>query len=300
MELYNFNKYRKIFNIKMEEIIKDYSISDELNEMIMYSVRGGKRLRPIISIDICNSLSKDKDIMLFSVALELIHNACLIIDDLPCMDNDDFRRGHMSFHKKYSVTQAQLVAAEMINIALKMVVKNFRNNDNLEYIIQNISKNLGVLGAAGGQFLDLNPIKIFENKKQLIKNFNNQDIVKDIFYKKTTTFFEIGFMGGFIGGNGNIENIDILKDCAYNFGLAFQIYDDFDDIEQDKIRLDSGIPNPNYIGNFGKDAAYNVFINSINIFIENMSKLNLFSETMNELINFLLFKVKSKYKNLEI
>lgn len=299
MDLHYFNKYRHTFNKKIEEVIKKYSISDYLTEMIMYSLEGGKRLRPIITIDICNSLCENPDsVILFSISLELIHSACLIIDDLPCMDNDDFRRGKLSFHKKYSITQSQLVSAELINIAFRMIIDNFKNNNNFDYIIENVSKNLGILGAAGGQFIDLNPVDIFKNKKELKKKFKNKEIIKELFYKKTTTFFEIGFVGGYLGGGGGIENINILLEAAYYFGLAFQIYDDFDDIEQDKIRIDNGFPNPNYIGNFGKEDAYNTFNNSINLFKINMNKINLYSNTIDELLHFLMNKVNNKYKNL--
>lgn len=301
MSLYYFNQYRNYFNDNIEKIIKDYSMSVDLTEMILYCIHGGKRLRPIITLDICHSISHDyTKVLLFSIALELIHNACLIIDDLPCMDNDDFRRGHLAFHKKYSITQAQLVSNELINIAFKMILDNFKDNDNLEFIFENISKNLGIMGAVGGQFIDLNPIHIFENKKELLNNFKNKNVVKELFYKKTTTFFEIGFVGGFLVADGNIENIDLLLKCAYHFGLAFQIYDDFDDIEQDKERINKGIPNPNFICNFGKEDAYHEFQKSISIFIENMKFLHLYSKTINELVEFLSNKVNNKYKNLNL
>ena len=94
--------------------------------MILYSLNNGKRLRPIISMDICNSLCQNPEkVLKFSLGLELIHTSCLIIDDMPCMDNDNYRRGELSFHKKYSERTAQLVAGELLSIALKMIMLQF-------------------------------------------------------------------------------------------------------------------------------------------------------------------------------
>lgn len=247
MNLDNFNKYRHYFNKQIELIIKKYSDADELTNMIMYAIKGGKRLRPIITLDICASMIGNmEDVLLFSIALELIHTSCLIIDDLPCMDNDNYRRNQLSFHKKYSIKLAQLISSELINIAFKMINENFKNSEHFLIIIENISKNLGIFGAAGGQFIDLNPIHMLDNKKEFVNHFKNKEVIKDLFYKKTTTFFEIGFIGGFLAGGGKTIKLDILKEAAYHFGLAFQIYDDFDDIEQDSKRKDNNLPNQNY------------------------------------------------------
>ena len=103
MELYNFSKYKDFFNSNIIAIIDEYCESDTLKEMILYSLNKGKRLRPIISMDICNSLCQNPEkVLKFALGLELIHTSCLIIDDMPCMDNDNYRRGELSFHKKLS------------------------------------------------------------------------------------------------------------------------------------------------------------------------------------------------------
>lgn len=299
MNLYNFNRYRTYFNKQIEERIKEYSTNDDLTNMIMYAICGGKRLRPIITLDICKSICGNMEqVLLFSVALELIHTACLIIDDLPCMDNDNYRRGQLSFHKKYSVKMAQLVSGELIHIAFKMIYDTFKRKPYLVVLMENVSKNLGILGAAGGQFMDVNPIHLMDTKREFVAHFKNKDVVKDLFYKKTTTFFEIGFIGGFLAGGGSIEDLDNVKEAAYYFGLAFQIYDDFDDIEQDSKRPENHLPNPNYIGNFGKNDAFNEFNESIDRCKTIMVDLDIYSETMEELTSFLSNKVKTKFKNI--
>ena len=298
MSLANFNSYKTTFNSMLENIISQYTTSEKVKEMIMYSLEDGKRLRPIIALDIC--LKKGKcidDIILFAVAIELLHTASLIIDDLPCMDNDDFRRNRLSFHKKYSEYDAQLITNKIMNISTKLVFDNFKqkNNSSLTIIMNNISKNMGILGAAGGQLMDLTPVtSIYNNKQQIITEFKNKEKLKELFTKKTTSFFEIAFIGGYISGDGDINNLDDIIQAAYNFGLAFQIYDDFDDIDQDKQRINKDLQDPNFINNFGKQEAYNEFEKSIETFKNIMTKHELYSTTIYELVKFLESKVKNK------
>ena len=289
MDTYNFTSYKQLFNTNLETIIKKEIDSKPLYEMVMYALDGGKRLRPVISIDNCLGMGgKLDDVINFAVAIELIHNSSLIIDDLPCMDNDDYRRNKLSFHIKYGEYKAQIVSNVMVNIALKLIYYNFRylEQEQLTIIINNIVKNLGILGAAGGQLIDLTPIHT-ENKKDLMNTIDNKDMIKDLFNKKTASFFEIAFLGGYISGKGSINNLENIKNASYHFGLAFQIYDDFDDVQQDSLRKNNNLLDPNYINNFGLEEAKKEFNNSKDHFIKNMLELNIYSPTMKELITIL-------------
>ena len=210
------------------------------------------------------------------------------------MDNDDYRRNNLSFHKKFSEYKAQIVSNIMIQLAMKLIYKNFKYLEQpvLTVIINNIVKNIGILGAAGGQLIDLAPIYI-DNKKELLNNFKDKSIIKDLFNKKTGSFFEISFIGGNLSGGGNISNLDAIKLAANNFGMAFQIYDDFDDIDQDKERVKNNLLDPNYINNFGRKEAILEFNNSKNKFIEIMKEYMIYSSTMEELILILNKKISS-------
>ena len=289
-----FNDFRETFNNDMDQLLIEHIDSTELLERVRYCLENGKRLRPVMAIDICHALSgHGKNVLQFSTAIELIHNSSLIIDDMPCMDNDDFRRGKLSFHKKYSMTQAQITAKYLINLAFKLVNENFKTYDNdvISIIFENICKNIGILGAAGGQLMDIVSSNCFGNKKELMENSKKKDIIRDLFMKKTCSFFEIAFLGGYLAGRGNIENIELIKQAAFNFGIAFQIYDDFDDIEQDKLRNDANLNDPNYINNFGLTEAHNDFLIALSNFKNIMEKMSLFSDVMEKLHNFLLTKV---------
>ena len=291
--MYNFNEYKSMFNNQLKKKIDKEFDNQHIKNMILYSLDGGKRLRPIIAIDICLSLGKKiEDVIDFAIGIELIHNASLIIDDLPCMDNDDYRRGKLSFHKKFSLYDAEFVSRIMLSTALKFIYLNFKslNQKIFNLITKNIIDNLGINGATGGQLLDLTPINI-NSKKDLLDNFKNKEFVQELLDKKTSTFFEIAFIGGFVCGNGNLEHIEVIKSCARNFGLAFQLYDDFDDIEQDKLRIDLGLNDPNYINNFGIKETKKIFKENVELFTMNMSKQNIYSQTMKELITKLTEKL---------
>ena len=304
MSLNLFNTYKKQFNIKMHDIINEYVENKDIKERIFYCLENGKRLRPIISIDICLKLGyKIDDVIKVALAIELIHNSSLIIDDFPCMDDDHFRRGKPSFHKKYSIGEGQIIAQYIINLAFKLINDNFKNyNKNLSLLIENICKNLGILGVAGGQLIDASPLQFGSNKQDIInnnnKNQNKKEKIEDLFMKKTCSLFEIAFLTGFLSGNGNHDNINVLLKAARDFGMAFQIYDDFDDIEQDKKRVDINLYDPNYINNFGKDEAFSKFKLSLNNFKKNMNNLQLYSSVMDQLYNFLDSGVKNKINNI--
>ena len=251
-------------------------------------------MRPVIAIDICENLGgKLDDVINFAVAIELIHNSSLIIDDLPCMDDDNFRRNKLSFHKKYNQYQAQIISNLMINIALKLINLNFKNlNQNIfNILVDNIVKNLGIMGATGGQLLDLTPINI-NNKSDLLDSLNNEEVIKDLFKKKTASFFEIAFVGGYLSGKGNLEYLSKIEVASYNFGILFQIYDDIDDIKQDKKRIDKNLFDPNFVNNFGLEIAKKEFNKSRQNFIEIMTKQCLYSNIMIELIKILSKRIR--------
>ena len=106
-------RYARRFNEALEkEYLSKYD--DKMREVIEYALVGGKRMRPAIIYDILHSLGKrsgeEIDGSYLAFTTEFIHTSSLIIDDLPCMDDDDFRRGRLSFHKKYTISQSQIVA----------------------------------------------------------------------------------------------------------------------------------------------------------------------------------------------
>jgi len=263
------------------------------NNILTDSLSDGKRLRPIIIIDIANSINKNLDLTKIGVSVEIIHNASLILDDLPCMDNDEFRRGKPTIHSKYNSTIANLASEYLLNISFKNMFECTKENNIddkiFNYVLENVCYNIGIMGAAGGQIIDLNPTLY------LLSNIDKRrEKYEELIRKKTTSLFEMCFVSGYLYSTQKIDNVDIIKKCANYFGLAFQISDDFEDIEQDK-NCNKDNNSPNYVNEFGKEEAYRIY----NLSIDNMTKilkqLNIYSDFFNEIITFLNNRVENNY-----
>ena len=299
MNLIHFKKFQDYFNNQIPELLQNYITSEEIIERINYSLKGGKRLRPVITLDICQSLCQNREkALMMAFGIELVHTASIILDDMPCMDNDSYRRGQKSFHNKYNLTEAQIISTLLMETAHKIFFQHFSDNSlNLSIMFDILSKNLGINGIAHGQYLDLAKLDIGDNKASFKRKMDKQKL-KQLLNQKTTTLFEIAFIGGYLSGSDNIKNIKQLQQASEHFGLAFQIYDDFDDIEQDKKRLEINITDPNYVNNLGLEEAEKDFKEHIKSFKEIAIKMNIYSHILEELTNYLLNKVDKKIKNI--
>lgn len=271
-----FNLLKSEIDLKFKEILKREISNPKILEMFDYVLDGGKRLRPILFYCILDSAPDNtykEFIYEMCLSLELLHTISLVLDDLPCMDNDTIRRGKDAFHIKFGERQANLFVGYGWYICIKLIRNNiFKNNEffdkNAEVtkrILSVIYKNMGMLGACTGQFLDLCPIMPGINKKEFIDTYSSKEGLMEILNLKTTTIFKLCMLCGFILGNYEF-NESIIDEMSYNYGLAFQIFDDFDDITQDTIRKAEGYFTPNFILSYGLNEAYLIFNNSINKF----------------------------------
>lgn len=191
----------------------------ELGEAIAYAVRGGKRLRPIMLLTGASLVGGNLEQALpFAIAIELIHNYSLVHDDMPCMDNDDLRRGELTVHKKYGEWLALLAGDALLNSAFELLLKNSHDEKTLKAaaILANSS---GVGGMIFGQYLDLSK--------------SNQ--LEEIFLYKTGKLFEGAMLSGATLFTDDEETLKDLKEFSNKFGLAFQIADDIDDFDDNKI-----------------------------------------------------------------
>jgi len=224
----------KSYQDQIEEAIRQniltFGEKTELYSACEYALlNGGKRFRPAIALMVAKALGKSADVLQAALAVEYFHTASLIADDLPCMDNDDKRRGKASTHKVYGEATALLASYSLIAAGYGLIADNsqkiaesdlpFSANAGAIAIlaIQNASYNTGILGASGGQYLDLFV----------------QDRVREAIEKKTASLFEISFVFGYLFGGGDITKIDQIKQSSAYFGRAFQIADDIDDMSQD-------------------------------------------------------------------
>ena len=184
---------------------------------------GGKKIRSKIIIDIGKIFNLDyKKLIQVAAAVECIHAYSLIHDDLPCMDNDNLRRGKLSTHKKYGESTAILAGNSLLTIAFEILSdEKFKINISTRIkLINSISKCSGHSGIAGGQYLDLN----FEKKSISIKNIEIMQI------KKTGRLFSFCCMAPAIMAN-NLNNLKKMEKIGEKIGLLFQIVDDLIDLK---------------------------------------------------------------------
>ena len=217
----SIESHRIKFNKYFKNLLCSYVSKNDLSNAILYGTsNGGKRIRPyLISIfsDIVN-LPK-KNYYHLAVVVECIHSYSLIHDDLPCMDDDDYRRGKLSVHKKFNEAQAILAGDSLHDIAFEILSNNKTHEDSEIRIqlVKLLSASVGLKGLAGGQSLDLN----FENKKT-----NKSNIIK-MYNMKTASLFRFCCMSPFIMTKQSSKNINFAKSYGDKFGLIFQIIDDY-------------------------------------------------------------------------
>lgn len=261
---------------------------------------GGKRWRPIFAMAISKSLGVELDPRA-AVGLECIHAASLIIDDSPVFDNDAVRRGKPALHMVFGETVAQLVAVSLVAAAFRLMACSMEDsglpdaNRRGMILIRLIADNMGALGATGGQFLDscpggTHPAAVRDALKH--KPPNPLELQK-ILALKTATFFEMAMVTGWVLGGGDLEKLGASRSMGGHFGLAFQIADDFSDLEQDLFKSKAtGLPSMNYVLNFGPRQATEVFVKNIKGFVEEATALGVFSEPLREMGSVLLEVVK--------
>lgn len=205
---------------------------EKIYEAMLYSLlAGGKRVRPIICLATCELIGGTQEMALpTACALEMIHTMSLIHDDLPAMDNDDFRRGKPTNHKVYGDDIAILAGDGLLAYSFEYVATKTENvsPDRIVKVIANLAKAVGAKGLVGGQVLDLDS----EGKTDL-----TADTLSFIHTHKTGALLEACVSCGAILAGASKEELQKLSIYAQNIGLAFQIIDDILDITATKEEL---------------------------------------------------------------
>lgn len=199
-----------------------------LSEAVEYALlNGGKRFRPALVQMVARALGREGQADQAALAIEFFHTASLIADDLPCMDDDDERRNRPSLHRAFDEATALLASYALIAAGYGCLAHNGRNLGPFGaeiglMALENVTANIGIDGATGGQWLDLYPPNL------------NEATLRQIIHKKTGTLFEIAFVLGWLFGGGDKELLPVVKRAAAHFGMAFQIADDLGDQQQDQ------------------------------------------------------------------
>lgn len=219
--------YQKRFDKACVAVLPTLGEESPVRKAIAYSVQsGGKRLRPSIVWMVAEALHSGRSVDLAAIAVEFFHVSSLIIDDLPCMDNDDFRRGIPTTHKAFSEAEAIMASFAMTAAGFELIsripLSPEREGEVLRAVYAKTSCAIGLHGLIGGQQCDLQP-----------KGFDVSSI-NTIMDLKTGALFELCFALGWLFGGGVLDRLEDLHTIALHFGRAFQIMDDLDDLEQDK------------------------------------------------------------------
>ncbi len=209
----------------IDNVIKTYPQEVPfLMDAVRYSLRGGKRLRSIIMLSIYRDITKcQSDPMSFATGIEMIHAYSLVHDDLPCMDDDDYRRGKLSCHKKFGEALALLCGDALLTMAFECMLscENIPC-ERLAKAVFEIAKAIGPNGMIGGQVLDL----YLENQCL------NDSKIKRMYEMKTGALFRISARIGAILAGTCQKTIDSVTLWGKWFGYAYQILDDIEDADE--------------------------------------------------------------------
>ncbi|MBQ2644361.1 polyprenyl synthetase family protein [bacterium] len=259
MEKESYKKEYKVLKDIIEKKLDEYvpiKYPEEIYQSMKYSLNaGGKRLRPIMALEVCKMLSGSFEKAIpTACAIEMLHTQSLIHDDLPCMDNDDYRRGKLTNHKAFSESTAVLAGDALLSYAPKLIIEKSKLSANIIMeLIREFCIAAGVDGIISGQIVDIDS----ENKKI------SSETLDYIHEYKTAKLFILAIKAGAIIAEGTTKQIQELEKFAKVFGHAFQIYDDILDEVSTLEELgktpgkDANTHKATYTSIFGLDNAKN-------------------------------------------
>ena len=216
------NNYIQLVNEKLDEYLQAEK-PESLFKSMKYTVTlPGKRLRPVLCLETCRLFGGEiEDAIPTACAIEMLHAQTLIHDDLPCMDNDDFRRGKPSNHKVFGEAIAVLSGDALLTYAPEVIVK-YSNNlpaSTLIRVLNEYFKYAGARGVIAGQVVDIESEQSADVK-------NKEKTLEYLHIHKTSDLFKLSMRTGAIIADASDENLALITDFAEKFGLAFQICDD--------------------------------------------------------------------------
>jgi len=285
----NFKKYLENNINIIDKALDEYLPPEEnppsiIHKAMRYSVfGGGKRIRPILTLATAELFRRDTEsVIKTACGIELIHTFSLIHDDLPCIDNDDFRRGKPSSHKVFGEAIALLAGDALLVSGFDLIIKNSEvkeiKKQSILKVIKETSFYIGTENMLGGQVEDI--------------SLKNEDITKadliNLYMKKTAALICLSIRSGAILSGANQRQLRALTKYAENIGLAFQIIDDMLDIMQDQ--RDTG--KPNYANIYGMKESKSESEKLIEEAKDSLKIFNQKAETLRNIADYLLTRKK--------
>lgn len=220
---------------KVEKALAEYLTDDctggtVVSEAMRYStLGGGKRIRAFLTLEFCRLFGGSEEAALpYACALECLHAYSLIHDDLPCMDDDDLRRGKPSCHKKFGEAEAVLAGDALLTYAFELCATNpYVSHKSVRLAVTTLSHEAGAVGMVGGQALDM---------QSSVEKYSD---LRNIYMKKTGALIRAACLLGYFAATDKPtqKDIDNIKLYAEAVGLAFQIHDDVLDVRSDTATL---------------------------------------------------------------
>lgn len=242
-------KIERILKRFMPEAGKEYKV---LEESMSYSLfAGGKRLRPMLMWETYRLFGGEKEVIFpFMAAIEMIHTYSLIHDDLPAMDNDDYRRGRLTSHKVYGEDLAILAGDGLLNLAFETATSAFSMKEadakTVGHALQVLANKAGMYGMIGGQVIDVTSCQTDVSRDRLLL----------IYQMKTAALLEASMMIGAILAGADQEQVESIEQVARDVGIAFQIQDDILDVTGDPETMGK----PVYSDEKNKKTTYVAFV----------------------------------------
>ena len=227
-----FNElWQKRIRLIEDEILLELNRTDSINQTLMEAMKyslmsGGKRVRPILLMAAADAINgSGSKFVTTASAIEMIHTYSLIHDDLPAMDNDDYRRGKLTNHKVYGEAMAILAGDALLTLAFEVMLRQRGvSHASILFVVDEISRAIGAAGMVGGQAIDLLSV----GKKI------DLETLKQMHIGKTGALFRAAIKSGAILAGATGEQLNALGKYADYFGLVFQITDDILDVVGDE------------------------------------------------------------------
>lgn len=271
----------KVFESWLESYLSEASRNSNISEVLLksqsYSLQsGGKRFRPFLAFLVYGLFSENfNKLKNFCLSLEMIHTYSLIHDDLPCMDNDDFRRGKPTNHKAFSEDIALLAGDGLLSdIFYLLSTDTHFNAETIVQLVRLISEKIGSQGMVSGQALDM----------KANKNITFEEL-KKIHTLKTANLIQTAAIGAAMIADCNKEQINEISDFSYHLGMAFQIKDDLLDAQDKEQDFKS------YLSLIGKDKTQDELNKHSKHALQHLKNLNKNTDTaLTQLIDFNLLR----------
>lgn len=227
------NDYIELVNKKIDEYMP-ICFPQKIFKSMKYTVTlPGKRLRPVMCLETCRMFGGNyEDAIPTACAIEMLHAQTLIHDDLPCMDNDDYRRGKLTNHKVFGEAHAVLAGDALLTFAPQLILKHSKNlgAEKLIKILEEYFQAAGAYGVIAGQVVDIESEKLMQSFEFSGKiDIEKSELEKTLEYihtHKTGDLFKLALRTGAIIADANDEQLNQITEFGQNLGVAFQIADD--------------------------------------------------------------------------